>query len=176
MHTFIKQMILRNTVNAALQRACVYDDGVDTKLKGEFKVAAKQWLEEFGERYEHSTADSKLWCDEIQRLSEVLDQGFGPYLRDGKIKLGICQKMISLYLKYLWLISGDEEKKPLFAVLDRGIMKAAGVANAPNWTLLDDMEEYIRVVRAVDDHAQRAHLGDGAQWEADEWPGMNDDD
>jgi hypothetical protein len=176
MHSFIKQMILRNTVNAALQRACVYDDGADTKLKEEFKVAAKQWLMEFGERYKRPNTNPELWCDEIQSLSEILNQGFGPYLRDGKIKLGISQKMVSLYLKYLWLISGDQDKKPLFAVLDRGIMKAASVTNAPNWTHLDDKNEYIRVVEAVDEHAQRVFVADGAQWEADEWPGMNDDD
>jgi hypothetical protein len=176
MHAFINEMVLRNTVNAALQRSRIYAKGTDKKDRKKFKTAAKKWLKEFGERYHHSNTNPNSWCDEIRSLSEALKQGFGSYLNDGKIKLGICQKMISLYLKYLWLMSGDQDKKPFYAVIDRGVIKAASVPKPPDWTHLDNIDEYLRVVRAIDAYAQRTIDDDGASWEANEWQRINNND
>lgn len=167
-------MILRNTVNAALQRACVYRDEADLELRSEFKAAAKKWLLGFGDKYRRSTVSQALWCAEIESLSEMLTQEFGPYLRDGRVRFGVCQKMVSLYLKYLWLITNDDDKKPLYAVIDRGIMRVAGIPKAPNWTLLDDRRDYIQIVEAIDSYARKGGHVDGAYWEADEW--VIDDD
>ncbi|MEY4939061.1 MAG: hypothetical protein RIQ93_796, partial [Verrucomicrobiota bacterium] len=167
MHPFIDRMALRNSVNAALQRAGVYANSVDSRLKREFKERAKAWLVAFVDDYDRATISEDAWCSAIDSLSRALSKEFCPYLRDERVKLGVSQKMISLYLKYRWLL-GEVKKKPLFAVLDRGVMQTAGVVNAPNWTQLDERDEYLRIVRALDVFAKsRGHI-DGACWEAEE--------
>jgi hypothetical protein len=168
MHRFIHRMILRNSVNAALQRAGVYANDVDANLKTRFKNEAKKWLAQFGESYRINEFTSGKWCDSLDELSRHLEHEFGPYLREGSLKLGIAQKMVSLYLKYRWLL-GAAEKKPLFAVLDRGIIRSAEIPNPPNWTQINDRKEYLRAVNAVEDFTKNSGYDDGPSWEAETW-------
>lgn len=182
MHQFIKRMILRNSVNAALQRASVYDGSADVQLKREFKEKAKQWLVAFGNRYSWGKASKKNWCKEIQSLAKTLTEEFGNYLTGKRLRIGVSQKMISLYLKYLWLC-GEDDKKPLFAVLDRRIMKVASVKNPPNWTELDKIDEYKRIGCEINKFAKskinkktKKYYSDGAEWEAKEWNDEVDED
>jgi len=161
-------MILRNAVNAALQHAGVYAAGADAQLKREFKEGAKKWLTEFGNKYDRKTITETSWCDAIADLSTHLADGYGDYLNDARVRIGVSQKMISLYLKYRWLL-GEEAKRPLYAVVDRGIMLSAKVFNPPNWTKLDDMKEYLKVVKKIEEYAQKQKSLDGAEWEANQW-------
>jgi hypothetical protein len=175
MHQFIKRMILRNSVNAALQRASVYDGSADVQLKREFKEKAKQWLVTFGDCYSRKKASKKNWCNKVQSLANTLTGEFGNYLTGKRLTIGVSQKMISLYLKYLWLC-GEDDKKPLFAVLDRKIMKVAGVKNPPNWTKLDDIKKYKCIVSTIDTFAKSKNYSDGAEWEAEKWNDEVDED
>jgi hypothetical protein len=163
MHKFIHRMVLRSAVNAALQRANVYGKDADNLLKKDFKEGARSWLEQFGYRYHRKSASCQNWCSDINQLAQLLTKK----LNGKRVSFGVAQKMVSLYLKYLWLL-GNEDKKPLFAVLDRGIIKKAKVPNPPNWTSLD-LKEYKRVAACVDDFAQEKHGCDGAEWESKVW-------
>jgi hypothetical protein len=159
-------MVLRNSVNAALQRANVYRDCANADVKRRFKEMAKCWLSNFGDLYSRQAANPNNWCDSIDALCRYLaTEEFNPHLQGGIVRLGVSQKMISLYLKYRWLL-GEADKKPLFSVLDRGIMQRARVNNPPNWTQLNDRYEYARVVEAIDDFA--GEIG-GAAWEVNAW-------
>jgi hypothetical protein len=182
MHKFIKRMILRNSVNAALQRANIYDGGADVELKREFKKKAKDWLVDFGERYSRKKATEENWIKEVESLADMLTRKYGEYLNDNRLKIGVAQKMISLYLKYLWLLE-DKDKKPLFAVLDRGIMKKAHIKNPPNWTKLNCITEYKRVVLDIECFVKSQKpkktgekFTDGAEWEAEKWDDEIDED
>jgi hypothetical protein len=146
----------------------VYNKDASPELTKAFKTYAKKWLTDFGTVYRRDATDMVSWCRYVQDLSAELDREFGGALNGGHVKLGITQKMISLYLKYLWLL-GDSDKKPAFAVVDRGIMEEAGVVNPPNWTELDDIEEYRRIVRHIDAFAVERGKVDGAEWEAAFW-------
>lgn len=175
MHKFIERMILRNSVNAALQRANIYGCGTDVQLKREFKEKAKVWLVAFGNRYSWEKASEENWCNEVQSLANTLTEEFGNYLTGKRLRIGISQKMISLYLKYLWLL-GEDDKKPLFAVLDRTIMKEARVKDPPNWTELDNIDDYKSISHQINEFAESENYPDGAKWEAEEWNDEVDDD
>ena len=167
MHEFIHSMVLRNSVNAALQRSKVYTDA-PSLVRKDFQNAAKTWLRSFGERYDYSATSPEKWCFEIEELSHNLSGSFRKHLRGQSVKSGVNQKMISLWLKYLWLL-GDCSKKPLFSVLDRRILAAAGVSNPPSWTTIESPSEYLRVVQAVDDFARSKGYSDGPSWEIEYW-------
>ena len=50
-HPFIHRMILRNAVNASIQRAKVYSENALQVQKKEFREDLKNWLMELGLRY-----------------------------------------------------------------------------------------------------------------------------
>jgi len=169
-------MILRNSVNAALQRAHVYKGSANAKIRENIRKRAKEWLADFGNRYSWKKTNEENWSKEVESLADMLTREYGEYLTGKRLRIGVSQKMISLYLKYLWLL-GNKEKKPLFAVLDRGIMKAAHIMNPPNWTELDCINEYKRVVCKICEFAQSQTsemtgklFSDGVELEAEKWP------
>ncbi|MEK6699945.1 MAG: hypothetical protein AABZ10_13000 [Nitrospirota bacterium] len=117
--------------------------------------------------------DGKKYCDEVASLKTHLNNKHSTVLSGGNVKIGVCQKAITLYLKYLWLL-GDNSKKPIYATLDRGIMHLAGVSNPPNWTALDDIQEYERVEKEIDKFAKSQGWESGSAWEAETWTDEED--
>lgn len=176
MHKFIECMILRNSVNAALQRAHVYEGNPNAKKKEAIREMAKKWLINFGEDYQwrEITEESKTsWCIAVQTLANTLSKKFGGNLKGKRLRIGVAQKMISLYLKYLWLL-GNKDKKPLFAVLDRGTMKRAHIKC--NWTELDCIDKYKCIISYIEKFAKSQKskktgkiFSDGSEWEAENW-------
>jgi len=166
-------MILRNAVNASIQRAKVYSENALQVQKKEFREDLKNWLMELGLRYFYQDYNEERYCNEILCLKNYLIQNHAPTLCDGNIKIGVCQKAITLYLKYFWLL-GDDSKKPLFTTIDRGIMRDANVTNPPNWTELDEIEEYIRIVNQIEAYAINHGFESGAHWEAETWTDEDD--
>jgi hypothetical protein len=172
MHEFIQQMYLRNAINAALQRANVYSDDVTGEQKTAFKRDCSQHLADLGRRYFAWEHDLESFCAEVQRFSATLSQDHADTLVGHHLRIGIAQKMVSLYLKYLWL-AGDCSKKPAAAVLDRGILEASGFHPPPNWTEMDDFRQYQDIQAAIQQRAEEEGFGSAAVWEAERW---NEDD
>jgi hypothetical protein len=75
--------------------------------------------------------------------------------------------MVALYLKHRWLL-GDENKRPLFPVVDRWVTAQARVPNPPNWSELDCVHDYFRIVGWIENVAARNGYSSGAEWEAAE--------
>jgi len=173
-HPFIHGMFLRNSINAALARNPVYADGADLAMKQNFKSACKQRLTELGIRYYAWEWDLPRYCQEIVSFSDAISRASAVVLRDQRLKIGTSQKMISLYLKYLWL-DGDPSKKPIGAVLDRGILVESGYQNPPAWTQLDDVEIYSNIQLCISRKAESEGYGSGAVWEAEKW-GVEEDE
>ncbi len=173
MHDFIHRMVLRNATNAAIRRAKVYSASASQTEKNVFREDLKRWLKQLGLRYIASEYDGGKYCDEIVSLKTHLTCRHSRLLNGGNVKIGVCQKAITLYLKYLWLL-GDNSRKPVFATLDRGIINLAEVAKPPNWTELDDIKEYKRVVKEIDQFAQNHGWESGSVWEAETWTDEED--
>ncbi|MBI5729968.1 MAG: hypothetical protein HY963_02420 [Ignavibacteriales bacterium] len=166
MHKFIKRMILRNAVNASLQYINTYIPQATANQRLAYRETLKEWLEQLALRYYACEYDANKYCNEIISLKEHLLANHGQILTS--LTLGICQKPITLWLKYLWLI-GDASKKPLFATIDRDIMNLAHIPNPPNWSEIDTIEEYLRIVSFIDNYAIVNGFGSGSVWEAENW-------
>lgn len=166
MHRFIERMALRNAVNASLQRITIYNPGVTPVQKRVYRESLKAWLKQLALRYYAWEYDGTRYCAEIVALKDHLNAMHGTIL--ARMTIGICQKPITLWMKYLWL-NGDCSKKPMFATLDRGIMQVANVPNPPNWHDIDTLDEYNRIVGHIDSFARTNGYGCGAVWEAETW-------
>lgn len=173
MHKFIERMALRNAVNASLQRIAIYGPTATPANKRAYRETLKTWLKQLALRYYTWEYDGAKYCAEIVALKTHLNATHGPIL--AKMTIGICQKPITLWLKYLWL-NGDCSKKPIFATLDRGIMQTANVQNPPNWPDIDTLDEYKRIVDHIDSLASTKGFGCGAVWEAETWSDESEDE
>ena len=167
-------MALRNAVNAALQHVLIYADGVNPDQRKEFREFMKKWLTQLGFRYFAWEYDAARYCDEITSLQNELTNRFRAILNGGTITVGVCQKPISLYLKYLWLLD-DSGKKPIFPPLDRGVLKETKAPGPQGFPQITTIEEYRTICDHIDDHAKKQGFGSGAVWEAEAWSDEQDE-
>ncbi|MEI7534477.1 MAG: hypothetical protein WCK57_08915 [Verrucomicrobiae bacterium] len=174
-HPFIHRMALRNAVNAAFQRVPIYAVGVKYSQHNQLRETAKQWLALLGCRYFAWEYDCVKYCSEITSLRKYLISKNGAILRSGQPTIGVCQKLISLYLKYLWLY-GDSAKKPVFPPLDRQILQKTNAPGKKSFPQIIDINEYQDICNHIDAYAKNKGYGSGVVWEADNWTDKQDDD
>jgi hypothetical protein len=135
----------------------------------------KQWLKELGFRYFAWEYDANRYCDEIITLQNELIRNFPAILAADSIPVGVCQKSISLYLKYLWLF-GDSGKKPIFPPLDRGVLQATNAPGPKSFSQIKTIQDYRTICDHIEQYAKSNGFGGGACWEAEYWKDEQDDD
>lgn len=156
----MKEKFLNNefwtlTFGAAFQRANVYKDNVTDTEKGEFKTKTRAFIEnELLNHYSNQVSD-ELHIENINKLSEFTKQ-FQNILQNGKLNFGVSQKMLNLYLKYLWC-SNKISEPPHFPV-DRIIQvklldhsKQTGITSIgiEAWTKFNDEKHYLKVINSA---------------------------
>lgn len=97
----------------------------------------------------------------IQRISDW-SCVFAAILRSGCLRIGIAQKLLNLYLKYLWCLGLMPHEPPHFPV--DAVMLAGLKHQSGGWTRMDSLEDYRRIIEL----ARRAANEQGltlAQWE-----------
>jgi hypothetical protein len=114
------------------------------------------------------------WLALIRRIQTHLSTDYVGILDSGKLRLGTVQKMLSLCLKFYWR-AGEVTKRPFWPPLDRQVVKAARKSLESrdrdiSWKKLDDQEQYVRMMRAIEKFAveQKCFIG-SSEWEYDIW-------
>ncbi|MCF7837106.1 MAG: hypothetical protein K9N49_00590 [Candidatus Marinimicrobia bacterium] len=169
LHPFIENMALRNSVNAALQRGTpVYRRDVDIALRNELKSDLKVWLSALGRRYIHWVYDADSYYGEIERLRDAINKTHSQILNPGMITLGVAQKCVSLYLKYLWLM-GQPGKMPLFPPIDGKVMRAVGVDAPVGFKQIETRDQMQEILGRIEARARAEGYRTATLWEADWW-------
>jgi hypothetical protein len=158
-HDFIQNEIWILTFGGAFQRANIYQSkDQDEQKKGVFKKAIRAFIE-------NTILDdyrTNVVCDEphIANIKKVSDYScnFLEIFQEGQINFGIAQKMLNLYLKYMWSL-GHIPEPPHFPV-DRIIqiilnkefkaIKIKGL-KLESWTQFTDEAHYVKVIKSARD-------------------------
>jgi len=144
---FINNEFWTLTFAAAFQRANVYKDNVSDAEKGEFKSKTRAYIENsLMIYYSENTVSDEMHIDNIEKLSFFTKQ-FSNILQKGKLNFGVSQKMLNLYLKYLWCHNKISEP-PHFPV-DRRIQENIGFKPVVSWTRFTDSSDYMRIIHFV---------------------------
>ena len=117
------------------------------------------------EKYKKGGVDSEGHIKTIKEISSWASRRYGEILADGRLRLGIAQKLLNLHLKYLWCWGIIPE--PPHCPFDRNIINKLGYVDEVSWTEMDDVRIYRKLVKA----ARRA-AGDRlslARWELEEF-------
>jgi len=168
---FLVDQSIVNSIGGAFQRANVYAEGLTETHpdRDTLRDALQGKLRSLGTQYVASVSDTGH-CHNIARLADELSQEFAEsgILRNNRFRIGIAQKALNLYLKYLWCL-GDIPPPP-HCPLDRRIIDKLGLPPGHpgeyDWTKLDDLDKYKFLIEKCREKASPASI---PEWELRAW-------
>jgi len=165
---FLESEFLTLSVGGALQRSSTYateDENERDKVRYELRAG----LCDISRRYSPERVTPEKHAENIEELRRRVTQRCASFLNDDHLRLGIAQKALNLYLKYLWCIGRIPE--PPHCPFDNNVINVSGKLNLPEncerrWTQADSLGHYRDWVSAANEKA----TGEGLSvWELRLW-------
>jgi hypothetical protein len=146
---FLTEQLWSNTFAASFQRAYVYKGKPNDTEKLALKKALRNRIEAIS-REEYSNVNQVVSdAQHITNIHSIIETSrkFGSILNGEEIKFGVAQKLLNLYLKYVWLMF-DKPTSPHFPV-DRMIQVALGIKEKDivSWTIDLDEKSYMNIIK-----------------------------
>lgn len=167
---FLRNEFQTLSILGAFGRGKVYPENEIKKGKdarhNEVNKDVRERLDLLATQYETSCASDYIHCTNISKLTDGLTHHFGNYFRDQQFRIGIAQKLINLYLKYLWCI--DVIPEPPHCPFDNKVLDQLPGFKTVNWTQITDINTYEKIVNAARVEAKKQNKS-LSQWELDLW-------
>jgi hypothetical protein len=168
---FLCDQSMVNSINGAFQHAGVYLNGLSEADPNKKKVRELllNIILNFTEQYRNDVTDSQH-CSNIEELANTMSSEFKDkgVLRNDRFRVGISQKALNLYLKYLWCL--DEIPTPPHCPIDRRIIEKLGIQYQQrgqyDWTKLDCIQKYGELIFLCKKKAEGIPI---AEWELKIW-------
>jgi hypothetical protein len=164
---FILTIALTDSHGSAFRRANVYSKDASEIDKGKFAKMLRQKLKSLEQGYLKGVTEAEH-IGNIERFGQELTEQFSHVLAGNKMRFGISQKAVNLYLKYLWVLGYIPQ--PPHCPIDRVILNEVGIYHE-NWTQLDDVEKYMGMIGKLKERADKDKLTI-AEWELKCWNGL----
>lgn len=160
---FLHSELLALTRAGTFQRSKVYVPECSEKDRQLVRAALSAWLTDAAMHYTFMV-EERAHIARIVELANHMSSRFSPTLRGGRFRIGVAQKALNLYLKYLWCY--DRIPMPPHCPFDARIIDRLHLEKPIRWTVMDSVEEYELLVRAA-----RAMAGEKplAVWELEVW-------
>lgn len=160
---FINNEILTLIILGGLGRGSVYPTGIQENDKVGFKIFLRKQLYQYGKKYRNNVSE-KDHIANIKQITQEITNRYSKILKDNKFRIGTAQKLLNLYLKYLWVL--DEIPEPPHCPFDRKIIEKLGLDI--NWTKLDSIDDYRKMIERARNIARDNNLSI-AGWELKAW-------
>ena len=144
---FILNEIWMLTIGASFQRANVYMTNCTKSDKIKFRNYLKEFIANLSKLYLHEPISEDQHVENIYQILEY-SKTYKTILTNGELNFGVCQKLLNLYLKYLWCLDYMKANPPHFPV-DRIIQTKLKIMNPYPWTRMVDEGEYMKVIRTA---------------------------
>lgn len=140
------------------------------KLGETLKIEVHDFLKQYVEEIKRHGVSEEGHCDKILSLAEKLTQKLHPILFNGTFRIGVSQKIINLFLKYMWAMGEINEPChcPIDGIVKKQIQKKRPGIELVDWTQMDAITDYQTYVRAIKEIASEEKLS-VAQWELVNW-------
>lgn len=161
---FLNNEILTLTILGGLTRGVlVYKPSVLEIEKREFRKTLKKELEEYASFYK-VTVNTEQHIKNIEKFADKISQEYRAILSGNRLRIGRAQKVLNLYLKYLWALGRIPEPPhcPFDAIVIRELK--LGI----NFTKLDSISDYKLLVEAAKKISGEKNLSI-AKWELRLW-------
>ncbi|HBU06948.1 MAG TPA: hypothetical protein DEB09_02600 [Candidatus Magasanikbacteria bacterium] len=136
--------------------------------KREFRIHIKNLLSKYGKKYIDKTAISDdAHIENIELFIIEAKTGYESILVDGEIRFGIGQKLLNLYLKYLWVSDDKMNFTPPHCPFDSQV--AHELNSDYKFTISNSKEDYRLIVKK----AKIVSDSNIAEWELKLWNKKN---
>lgn len=134
---FLDEEFLASSIRGAFGHAGIYRGKTPEKRHRELGGELRRLLREYARAYGSDVAD-ETHNKNIRELAEKLSREFKDVMKDERFRIGVAQKALNLYLKYLWCMG--RIPTPPQCPFDSEVLREARVSGS--WTGLADMEGY----------------------------------
>jgi len=171
---FIKDQVLANSIHGALQRGKVYADptAYTSQNRKALRTRLAELLCDLAKQYSNTVTGDKH-KENIGQIADTLTAAFRGknLLRNDRFRIGIAQKSLNLYLKYLWCL--DKIPMPPHCPFDFRIIAKLPLTDHQKkdlqWTELDSLDDYQALVDAGLEKIKNTRYASLAEWELAEW-------
>ncbi|MBN1450423.1 MAG: hypothetical protein JW963_05350 [Anaerolineales bacterium] len=162
---FLRLIALSNTQSSSFQRANVYESKSPEKRQSAFVQEFRSKLVALEKVYEQPVSPDQH-IKNIEEFAQSLSKHFPDVLRGEEMRIGVAQKAINLYLKFLWCYGWIPE--PPHCPIDRTVLEKVGDYDA--WTKIDSIQKYMEKIDKIE-----ARKGDKSfsEWEYELWKNGN---
>lgn len=163
---FINNEILASSILGGLTRGFpVYKTGIKESVKNEFRNFLKDILKKYAQSYKVHVG-SKQHIKNIEKFADKISERHKEILNKDRFRIGRAQKVLNLYLKYLWVL--HKIPRPPHCPFDSIIIEKLKLKEKINWTQFDSIKKYEILVGGAKKKAQKENLSI-AEWELKEW-------
>jgi hypothetical protein len=146
----------------------IYAPLTNENEKGNLRKDLKNFLRAYSNEFNSLTETDHY--NKVELMSTMITEKHHDVLDGGKFRIGISQKIINLFLKYMWTI--ERIKMPFHCPFDN-IIKTRLLAGThgiylQDWTEFDSIEEYRKFVNLAQIKATEMNLSI-AEWELLMW-------
>jgi hypothetical protein len=106
----------------------------------------------------------------IEDLSAQISRSYRSMLNRGRFRIGVSQKIINLFLKYLWSVNLIKEPHhcPFDNIIKLKLQKYTDGHRLVYWTEMKSLKEYMNYVSAASRAAEKEKTSI-AKWEMNHW-------
>jgi hypothetical protein len=145
-HAFILREISSMTLAAATQRSGLYKPGTPEKARRPFHESLRALLEELAKAYTAPVGE-EMHIRNIERVTLELSTKHQDVLAASGMRIGLAQKALNLYLKYLWCLG--EIHEPPHCPIDAIVLKRVPGYQDVCWTRMKTIKEYCDIIAAA---------------------------
>jgi len=172
---FIENELIAATIAGAFQRAKIYKESCSDQDRVKLRDSVSIALKEYKKQY-YNKVDEELHKTNIIEFADSLTVKHANNLENDKFRIGIAQKSLNLYLKYLWCL--DKIETPPHCPFDSIIINQLGLNEEQKkkhqWTKLDCIDGYQFLVDAGKKKIEKSGYETLAEWELHTWSAFID--
>lgn len=160
--TFLAEEFFQMAMRGALQRSRTYKKGTSDRDRGQLRQSLKDALRDVATRHTQTVSEGEHYR-RLTDIADTLTDAHAKILLGNRMRIGVVQKAVNLYLKYLWCVGAIHMPPhcPFDNVVIRALRSAGGYAGL-DWTRLTSIDEYKALVVACRRAAGGVAL---AEWE-----------
>lgn len=160
------------TIQASFAHSSIYVDKEEDEKEAFYELKKKQFRKEMHhyitndliDKFKENSDNLEVHGEVIEALSNWTYKEYSHILNNQQLNIGICQKIINLYLKYLWCANYINFEPPHFPI-DRKIQVEARIPESEivSWTTeIESYEDdYLPLINRIC-NSKKDHL---AKWE-----------
>ncbi|MDD2287438.1 MAG: hypothetical protein PHH52_00585 [Patescibacteria group bacterium] len=159
---FINNEVTTLTINGAFGHNPIYNEHCKGPEKEKFRIYIRNILLKYGVIYKESVEEEGHY-NKLTELQGEISAVFGYLLKNQALNIGTIQKLLNLYLKYMWCL--DLIPTPPHCPVDSVVLKKINRGNT-KWTKMTSIDEYKKIINEIKKVSKHTCI---SEWELEIW-------